>query len=80
VVVKIVFKMLVWGTANPEGMHDSYNGYFFKASEIKDALHTIPGTPVKIEHKGIKIGRVVSGWENQGKMDLLLDIDEVTLR
>lgn len=67
---------MVWGTANPEGLDDSYNGYFFRQADIKEALRTISGTPVKIEHKGVHVGSVVSGWENEGKMDLLLDINE----
>jgi hypothetical protein len=68
--------MLVWGTANPEGMENSYNGYFFKDSDLQQSLSTLTGTPVKIEHKSGKIGQVVSGWINQGKLDLLLDLDE----
>lgn len=68
--------MLIWGTANPVGLDESYNGYFLKQSDIQHSLRNISGMPVKIEHKGIHVGKVVSGWENQGKMDLLIDIDE----
>jgi hypothetical protein len=68
--------MLVWGTANPEGLDNAYNGYYFTHTDISASLQTISGTPVKIEHKGIQVGKVVSGWNNNGKMDLLLDIDE----
>lgn len=69
-------KMLVWGTANPEGMVDSYNGYYFRDTDIKEALKRIEGVPVKVEHKGEQVGKVVTGWSNNGKLDLLMSIDE----
>ena len=72
--------MLVWGTANPEGLHDSYNGLFFKASELEKTAKEIVGKPVKIEHKGVPVGSVVSAWvDGAGKLDLLLSIDKSTV-
>lgn len=57
-------------------MEDSYNGYFLTKNDIQKSLQTIIGTPVKIEHKGMQVGKVLSGWENEGKMDILIEIDE----
>jgi len=68
--------MLVWGTANPEGMVDTYNGYYFRDMDIKEALKKIEGVPVKVEHKGQEVGKVVTGWANNGKLDILMSIDE----
>lgn len=70
-----VYIMLVWGTANPEGLSDDYNGYYFRKCDITEALKEVQGKPVKIEHKGVDVGNVVSAWENNGKLDLLLNID-----
>jgi hypothetical protein len=68
--------MLVWGTANPEGLGDSYNGLFFRAADIQQSVDEIVGKPVKIEHKGADVGRVVSAWtDRSGKLDLLLEIN-----
>ncbi len=68
--------MLVWGTANPEGLGDSYNGLFFRAADIRQSVDEIVGKPVKIEHKGADVGRVVSAWtDRSGKLDLLLEIN-----
>ena len=68
--------MLVWGTANPEGLGDSYNGLFFRAADIQQSVDEIVGKPVKIEHKGADVGRVVSAWTDRaGKLDLLLEIN-----
>eukprot|EP00961_Rhodomonas_salina_P138395 1861441-Rhodomonas_salina.5 len=68
--------MLVWGTANPEGLPYEYNGFFFREHELLDAVSSMINIPVKIEHKGDNVGKVVSAWINNGKMDLLLDVDQ----
>jgi len=68
--------MLVWGTANPEGLCESYNGLYFKTSDLEKTVKDIIGKPVKIEHKGVAVGSVVSAWvDRAGKLDLLLSID-----
>ena len=45
---------------------------------ISDAVRdkSMEGLPVKIEHKGIAVGKVITSWINNGKMDLLIDVDE----
>eukprot|EP00961_Rhodomonas_salina_P274266 3705544-Rhodomonas_salina.2 len=67
--------MLVWGTANPEGLCDSYNGLFFRDEDIAQAVREVVGKPVLIEHQGPGVGKVVSAWVDKGKLDLLLEID-----
>jgi hypothetical protein len=70
--------MLLWGVANPEGENDGYNGLFLTSGDIDTAVagHSMDGLPVKIEHKGVSVGKVVTSWVNKGKMELLIDVDE----
>jgi hypothetical protein len=73
--------MFVWGTANPQGEGDGYNGLFLTADDIKEAVRdkSLEGLPVKIEHKGIAVGKVVTAWDNNGKLDILVDVNEKIL-
>lgn len=71
--------MLLWGTVNPEGEDDNYKGFFFTKKDLQKCItnNEIVGKPVKIEHKGINIGQVVSSWLNRkGQMDCVLEVDE----
>jgi len=34
---------------------------------------------VKLEHSGVALGKVVSAWENKGKLECVLEIDEGVL-
>ena len=70
--------MFLWGTANPPGESDGYNGLFLTEADIQSVVkdHSLNGLPVKIEHKGIQVGKVVTAWNNNGKLDLLIDVDE----
>jgi hypothetical protein len=77
---------LVWGTANPEGLKDSYRGVYLNASDIRNMVEQVASAnvageriPVKLEHTGVPLGRVVSAWENQGKLDCVLELDEGVL-
>eukprot|EP00961_Rhodomonas_salina_P107764 1450852-Rhodomonas_salina.1 len=39
------------------------------------------GKPVKIEHKGMDVGRVVSAWRNaRGQMDCVLELQQNNLQ
>lgn len=58
-----------------QGLHESYNGFFFRGSDIDRAVRDVVGKPVKVEHKGVDVGTVVSAWVDKGKLDLLLEID-----
>lgn len=77
---------LVWGTANPEGLKDSYKGVYLNTSDIRNMVDQVASAnaageriPVKLEHTGVPLGRVVSAWENQGKLDCVLELDEGVL-
>lgn len=71
--------MLVWGTVNPAGEENDHSGYFFTKSDLVQAANSghLVGKPVKIEHKGVDIGTVVSAWQNgSGALDCVLDVRE----
>lgn len=77
---------LLWGTANPEGLKDSYKGIYLNASDVKSMVEQVSlanargeSIPVKLEHTGVDLGRVVSAWENQGRLDCVLEINERVL-
>jgi hypothetical protein len=76
----------VWGTANPEGLKDSYRGVYLNTSDIASMVEQVSeanasgcGIPVKLEHSGVALGRVVSAWENRGTLQCVLEIDERVL-
>ena len=70
--------MFIWGTANPQGLSEGYNGLFLTNKDLDDVVrdNTMDGLPVKIEHKGIDVGKVVTAWQNGGKLDILLEVNE----
>lgn len=71
--------MLIWGTVNPEGEEDSYKGFYFTKKDLQEfvANNDIVGKPVKIEHKGTDVGKVISSWLNsKGHLDCVLEVDE----
>ena len=78
---------LVWGTANPEGLKDSYRGVYLNHSDIASMVDQVNqanargmgGIPVKLEHTGVPLGRVVSAWENRGTLECVLEINERVL-
>ena len=79
-------RSLVWGTANPEGLKDTYRGVYLNASDVTSMVEQVseanvrgPGIPVKLEHSGVALGRVVSAWENRGTLECVLEIDEGVL-
>ena len=43
-------------------------------------LHPLrAGVPVKIEHRGVNVGKVVSAWTHEGRMDVLMEIEDTHL-
>jgi hypothetical protein len=78
-------RMLVWGISNPEGVHLDSSIYLTKSdiqemiAQIEQANRKGDYIPVKIEHKGIDLGRVVSAWEHNGQLECLLDLNENVL-
>ena len=76
-------RTLVWGTANPEGMNDSYNGIYLNNQDISSMIEQVNEAnvrqtpiPVKIEHTGVPLGHVVSAWENKGSLECVIQINE----
>eukprot|EP00961_Rhodomonas_salina_P075652 1015063-Rhodomonas_salina.1 len=47
--------------------------------DVQEAVRESVGKPVKIEHKGVDVGKVVSAWVNNGKLDMLLEVDPSVL-
>lgn len=77
---------LVWGTANPEGLKGGYSGVYLNTEDVASMVEQVSeanksGTPipVKLEHTGVAMGRVVSAWENKGALECVLEINENVL-
>ena len=76
---------LLWGTANPEGMRN-YEGVYLSAGDIRDMIDQVQSasksgipTPVHVEHKGVQVGRVVTAWEHEGKLECVLELNNRVL-
>lgn len=74
---------LIWGTANPEGLKDSYRGVYLNQQDIAGMIEQVRDAnlkgapiPVKLEHTGVAMGRVISAWDNRGTMECVLEVDE----
>lgn len=74
-------RMLVWGTANPTGeCNDTYHGVYLQHRDIDSFVNEICNKPVKVEHVGEPVGRVVHAWKNaQRGLDCIMEIDESNL-
>jgi len=75
--------MLLWGTANPEGMENEYKGIFLNKSDIKSMVRQVEEAnrgaqkiPVHLEHKGVPVGHVESAWEHSDTLQCVLELDE----
>jgi hypothetical protein len=71
--------MRIWGTVNPSGEADEYQGYYLTKQELTKfvAENEMVGKPVKIEHTGPDVGKVVSAWVNsKGQLDCIIDINQ----
>lgn len=68
--------MLVYGTCNPEGYGDEhYGGVYLTDADIREITPNMVGVPVKVEHRGLDVGSVVSAWMHEGRMDVLMELD-----
>jgi hypothetical protein len=56
----------------------SYQGLYLTDNDIKSAIgdESLVGLPVKIEHTGVPVGKVLSTWDNHGRLDMLLEVNE----
>lgn len=71
--------MLMLGVANPTGEGQNYNGLYFKHDELQQIADnkSFNGVPVKAEHRGNTLGKVVSSFlDANGCLNCILDIDE----
>jgi hypothetical protein len=74
--------MLLWGTANPEGMSNDYNGIFLNHDDVQSMVRQVEEAnrcgvrlPVHLEHKGVPVGHVVSAWAHKGTLQCVLQLD-----
>jgi hypothetical protein len=73
--------MLVTGCANPAGESaaDGYNGLYFTDKELQAIVgeRKMHGCPVKAEHGGAELGKVVSSYvDGAGRLQCVMHIDE----
>jgi len=76
-------KMLLWGTANPAGMDNKYQGIFLNKNDIQGMVQQVEAAnkaqsriPVHIEHKGVPVGHVVSAWAHNDTLQCVLQLNE----
>jgi len=63
---KCLVGMLVYGTCNPEGYGDSsYEGLYLTDRDIHEITPNMVGVHVKIEHRGVDVGKVVTAWVHE---------------
>jgi len=79
-------QMLLWGTANPEGMDNDYQGIFLNKNDIDSMVKQVEiansrlqKIPVLLEHKGVPVGHVVTAWNHRGTLQCVLKLDEHVL-
>jgi hypothetical protein len=60
--------MLLMGICNPTGEKDTYNGLYMTESELSRVVHDskMRGIPVKTEHAGSAVGRVLTSFLDAG--------------
>lgn len=70
--------MLVYGTCNPEGESDSHAGVYLRKDDIQRLVRTgaLVDLPVKIEHAGTPVGKVISAWEHANRLDCVFRLDD----
>ena len=76
-------QLLLWGTANPEGMDNNYQGLFLNKDDIHSMVEQVEGAnrqgraiSVHLEHKGVPVGKVVSAWAHRDTLQCVLQLDE----
>lgn len=79
-------KTLLWGTANPEGMSNDYQGIYLNKDDIQSMVRQVEAAnrraekiPVHLEHKGVPVGHVVSAWAHNDTLECVLQLNENTL-
>jgi hypothetical protein len=74
---------LLWGTANPEGMDNGYQGIFLNKNDVQNMVQQVEAAnrqgqpiPVHLEHKGVAVGHVVSAWAHKDTLQCVLRLNE----
>lgn len=69
--------MLVFGTVNPVGENNNHKGLYLTENDIQDIISSrqLNDKPVLLEHKGDAVGKVVSAWQNDGRLDCIFEIN-----
>lgn len=70
--------MYVFGTVNPDGEGSDHTGVFLKETDIDDIISDkqLYSKPVLLEHKGEPVGKVVSAWKNNKRLDCVFEIND----
>ena len=74
--------MLVMGICNPTGEDDTYNGLYLTRNELKNVVsnQSMLNLPVKTEHAGSTVGKVVSSFlDDQGRLQCVMQIETESL-
>ena len=73
--------MLVFGTCNPAGESSGHRGVYLRKDDICDLVRTnaLVDLPVKIEHVGQPVGRIVSAWQHGDRLDCVFKIDNSSI-
>jgi hypothetical protein len=69
--------MLVFGTCNPAGENPSHQGVYLRKDDISSLVRdgSLLDLPVKIEHMGAPVGKIVSAWEHGDRLDCVFRLD-----
>jgi len=69
--------MYIWGTVNPDGEDNEHTGVLLRQKDIDEIAKSqaLVGKPVKLEHKGADVGRVMSAWKHNNRLDCILEIN-----
>ena len=73
--------MLVFGTCNPAGEKSSHQGVYPRKDDISSLVKSgaMINLPVKIEHMGASVGKVISAWEHGDRLDCVFRIDNTSI-
>jgi hypothetical protein len=70
------------GICNPTGEDDTYNGLYLTRNELKNVVssQSMLNLPVKTEHAGSTVGKVVSSFlDDQGRLQCVMQIETESL-
>lgn len=69
--------MYVYGTVNPVGENNGHKGIYLREQDIDDIVNSkqMYNKPILLEHKGDAVGRVISAWKNNNRLDCVFEIN-----